>query len=105
MNYRYIFRLGAGLAAGAMLLAACGGAPAASPSIPAGSASSTPAKPAAASGSASAAPATAASASWDDLVSAGKKEGSVNVALPAGLPGVGDVFAKAFSDQYGIQFG
>jgi ABC-type Fe3+ transport system substrate-binding protein len=37
-------------------------------------------------------------------VAAAKKEGSVNVALPAGLPGVGDVFAKVFGDQYGIKF-
>ncbi|HLG70699.1 MAG TPA: ABC transporter substrate-binding protein [Chloroflexota bacterium] len=103
--------LGAWITGAALLLAACGGS--AAPASTASSASPTAASPA--TGSAAAKPASSAAAkpagsaaatagSWEDLVAAAKKEGTVNVALPAGLPGVGDVFAKAFGDQYGIKF-
>jgi iron(III) transport system substrate-binding protein len=110
MTYRNAV-LGPTAAGLTLLLAACGGAAAPASSTAASAAAAKPvasevaAKPSTAA-SAAAAGSTAAkpAGSWDGLVAAAKKEGSVNVALPAGLPGVGDVFAKAFGEQYGIKF-
>ena len=82
--------MGAALLASS-ILAACGGSAAST-------ASTAAAKPA------PSASAATGGANWDALVAAAKKEGTVNVALPAGLPGVGDQFAKAFGEQYGIKF-
>lgn len=48
-------------------------------------------------------PATANSAQWDALIDAAKKEGSVRVALPNGLPSLGPVLASPFEQRFGIK--
>jgi ABC-type Fe3+ transport system substrate-binding protein len=98
-----MFALSATLFAGLLLLAGCGqsaapagGTPAAAPASAAGSAA--PAKPA---GSASSAPPAAASSAWDTVVSAGKREGKVNLLGPPGEQ-VQSALVDAFQKQYGI---
>jgi ABC-type Fe3+ transport system substrate-binding protein len=83
----------------AMLLTACQ-APAASVSAPAAVAPAAvaPAPPAAAPPSA-----VPPSAAWDSLVADAKREGTVRLALPPGIPGLGDVFARTFGEEFGIR--
>jgi ABC-type Fe3+ transport system substrate-binding protein len=52
---------------------------------------------------ASAEPAKANSAEWDALIAAAKKEGSVRVALPNGLPSLGPMLANPFEARFGIK--
>jgi spermidine/putrescine-binding protein len=47
-------------------------------------------------------PAKADEAQWDAMVAAAKKEGSVRVSLPNGLPNLGAELAKPFEQQFGI---
>src|SRR5690242_10914493 len=70
--------------------AASAPAPTASPAgAPAAAAAST-------APAASAAPADASGGAWERLLAEGRKEGVVRLSLPAGVPGLGDVFAKEF---------
>ncbi len=68
-------------------------APAAAPTV---GPAATGAQPAAAGGGAS-------SPEWDRLLAEAKREGSVRISVPAGVPGLGEAFAKAFEEQYGIK--
>ena len=48
-------------------------------------------------------PAKADSAQWDAMMAAAKKEGSVRVSLPNGLPNLGPELAKPFQKRFGIE--
>src|SRR5437879_888634 len=65
------------------LLAACGPAPAGAPATAAGE--------------------NGASSEWDRLVAEARREGSVRISVPAGVPGLGEAFASAFDEAYGIR--
>jgi ABC-type Fe3+ transport system substrate-binding protein len=86
----------------ALVLAGCQSAPPAASKAAAPTAA--PATSSAATGAPSAAPAgSTASPEWDRLLAEAKREGSVRISVPAGVPGLGEAFAKAFEDQYGIK--
>lgn len=40
---------------------------------------------------------------WNAVVAAAKQEGTVRIIVPAGVPGLGDIFAKAFQEEFGIK--
>jgi ABC-type Fe3+ transport system substrate-binding protein len=85
-------RRGVVLALALGLLAACGPAPAAPARAPAA-----PSAPATVGGEGG------ASIEWDRLVADARREGSVRISVPAGVPGLGEAFASAFDEAYGIR--
>src|SRR5690348_12501440 len=59
--------------------------------------------PAAAPPAAQAAAPAASDSAWGRLLAEGRKEGVVRLSLPPGVPGLGDVFGKAFEEDTGIK--
>jgi hypothetical protein len=72
----------------ALVLVSCQSAPPSASKAVAPAASST-AAPAAGS-----APASRASAEWDRVLAEAKREGTICISLPAGVPGLGEAFAQ-----------
>src|SRR5687768_12765438 len=61
------------------------------------------AAPAASAPQAPAQPAPQAPSEWDRLVAEAKKEGTVRIVLPPGIPGIVDAFTRAFEEEFGIK--
>jgi ABC-type Fe3+ transport system substrate-binding protein len=95
-------RVGVALAVAALIVGGCG-APAAQPAAQssASGGAAAPAKPAGGP-SAQAPAASTSSPEWDRMVAEAKKEGTVRVVLPPGIPGIVDAYTKAFEDEFGI---
>ena len=84
-----------------VLCAACQAPP---PATKTGASAPPPAAPSASGGGAAPAAAQAApDSAWDRLLAEGRKEGVVRLSLPPGVPGLGDVFGKAFEEDTGIK--
>jgi ABC-type Fe3+ transport system substrate-binding protein len=88
------------VAAGCLLLAACGGG---SGATPAGSAASPAGSGAAGKPAGSGAQASGAQTNWDALIAAAKKEGTLTLAVaPGGGSSARDVIPPAFKQDFGI---
>src|SRR2546430_276983 len=94
-------RRGVALGLLALVLAGCQAAPPAATKTAAAPPAATNAAPA---GGTAAGPGNSpAAAEWDRLLAEAKREGSVRISVPAGVAGLGEAFAKAFEEQYGIK--